>query len=220
MGKWVYRFGDGRAEGTAAMRALLGGKGANLAEMCESRAAGAPRLHHHHRGLRALLRSRPQLSGRPRRAGRCGHRRHRADRRQAIRRCGRSAAGLRPLRCADLDARHDGHRAQSRPQRPHRAGPGQGQRQPALRLRQLSPLHPDVRRRGAGRRPLSVRREARGPRSAIATARFDTELDAEALALLVEQYKAIVAEDTGKPFPQDTREQLLGAPSAPCSARG
>src|SRR5215510_6826878 len=32
-GKWVYAFGDGRAEGTASMRDLLGGKGAGLAEM-------------------------------------------------------------------------------------------------------------------------------------------------------------------------------------------
>src|SRR5262249_31820829 len=32
-GKWVYGFGDGRAEGTASMRDLLGGKGAGLAEM-------------------------------------------------------------------------------------------------------------------------------------------------------------------------------------------
>ncbi|BBE71031.1 pyruvate, phosphate dikinase [Oharaeibacter diazotrophicus] len=31
--KWVYTFGDGAAEGTAAMKNLLGGKGANLAEM-------------------------------------------------------------------------------------------------------------------------------------------------------------------------------------------
>jgi pyruvate,orthophosphate dikinase len=31
--KWVYTFGDGKAEGKAAMRDLLGGKGANLAEM-------------------------------------------------------------------------------------------------------------------------------------------------------------------------------------------
>ncbi|MGE0577526.1 MAG: pyruvate, phosphate dikinase [Reyranella sp.] len=31
--KWVYSFGDGRAEGRAEMRNLLGGKGANLAEM-------------------------------------------------------------------------------------------------------------------------------------------------------------------------------------------
>ncbi|MBK5911217.1 pyruvate, phosphate dikinase [Rhodothalassium salexigens] len=31
--KWVYSFGDGKAEGGRAMRDLLGGKGANLAEM-------------------------------------------------------------------------------------------------------------------------------------------------------------------------------------------
>jgi pyruvate, orthophosphate dikinase len=33
MTKWVYTFGDGKAEGESAMRELLGGKGANLAEM-------------------------------------------------------------------------------------------------------------------------------------------------------------------------------------------
>src|SRR4051812_28884887 len=32
-GKWVFTFGDGKAEGKASMRDLLGGKGANLAEM-------------------------------------------------------------------------------------------------------------------------------------------------------------------------------------------
>ncbi len=31
---WVYSFGDGAADGTAEMKELLGGKGANLAEMC------------------------------------------------------------------------------------------------------------------------------------------------------------------------------------------
>ena len=34
MPKWVYSFGDGAAEGRAGDRNLLGGKGANLAEMC------------------------------------------------------------------------------------------------------------------------------------------------------------------------------------------
>ncbi|HXW28952.1 MAG TPA: PEP/pyruvate-binding domain-containing protein, partial [Xanthobacteraceae bacterium] len=33
MAKWVYTFGDGKAAGAAGMRNLLGGKGANLAEM-------------------------------------------------------------------------------------------------------------------------------------------------------------------------------------------
>ena len=33
MTKWVYSFGEGRADGEASMKNLLGGKGANLAEM-------------------------------------------------------------------------------------------------------------------------------------------------------------------------------------------
>jgi pyruvate,orthophosphate dikinase len=33
MAKWVYTFGDGTAEGESGMKNLLGGKGANLAEM-------------------------------------------------------------------------------------------------------------------------------------------------------------------------------------------
>src|SRR6201997_2119356 len=37
MKKWVYRFGDGSAEGRANMRDLLGGKGAGLAEMSNLR---------------------------------------------------------------------------------------------------------------------------------------------------------------------------------------
>ena len=32
-GKWVYSFGGGKSEGKSAMKNLLGGKGANLAEM-------------------------------------------------------------------------------------------------------------------------------------------------------------------------------------------
>ncbi len=34
MAKWVYSFGGGGADGSAELRNLLGGKGANLAEMC------------------------------------------------------------------------------------------------------------------------------------------------------------------------------------------
>src|SRR5579862_9151266 len=32
--RWVYSFGGGQADGDASMKNLLGGKGANLAEMC------------------------------------------------------------------------------------------------------------------------------------------------------------------------------------------
>ena len=31
--KWVYSFGGGHSDGSAALKNLLGGKGANLAEM-------------------------------------------------------------------------------------------------------------------------------------------------------------------------------------------
>ncbi len=56
MAQWVYTFGDGKAEGEAGMSDLLGGKGANLAEMSNLGLPGAARLHHHDRGLHLLLR--------------------------------------------------------------------------------------------------------------------------------------------------------------------
>ena len=51
---YVYDF----AEGNKDLKDLLGGKGANLAEMTEPRPARAARVHHHHRGL-------PRLSAPP-----------------------------------------------------------------------------------------------------------------------------------------------------------
>ncbi len=39
----------------------------------------------------------------------------------------------------------------------------------------------------------------------------DTDIDAVGLADIVEQYKVLVQKQTGKPFPQDPREQLWGA---------
>ena len=58
MTKWVYAFGGGSAEGRSDMKNLLGGKGANLAEMANLGIAGAARLYHHHRSLHLLLRQR------------------------------------------------------------------------------------------------------------------------------------------------------------------
>ena len=39
MKKYVYWFGDGKADGDVTMKDVLGGKGAGLAEMCK---AGVP----------------------------------------------------------------------------------------------------------------------------------------------------------------------------------
>ena len=49
--KYVYLF----SEGNGSMRELLGGKGANLAEMTKSGPAGSPGLYHYHRGLHPVL---------------------------------------------------------------------------------------------------------------------------------------------------------------------
>ena len=44
--KWVYFFGDGQTDGQQGNRNLVGGKGANLAEMV---ALGIPvRIYHYH----------------------------------------------------------------------------------------------------------------------------------------------------------------------------
>ena len=72
MTKWVYTFGDGAAEGRASDTNLLGGKGANLAEMCQPRPAGAAGLHHHHGSLQLVSMPtarpiRPELEGAGRR---------------------------------------------------------------------------------------------------------------------------------------------------------
>ena len=70
-----------------------------------------------------------QLSGRSRGTGRAALAHDRRSGRPALRRPAEAAAGLGPLRRARLDARHDGHGAQSRPER--RDGGGAGERMPA-----------------------------------------------------------------------------------------
>ena len=134
MTKWVYSFGDGKAEGGTEMRALLGGKGANLAEMsiiglpvppgftvttevCTYYYANGetypPELE---REVHAALVQVEKIVG------------AQVRRRQA------SAAGVGALGRARLDAGHDGHGPQPRPQRRDGEGPRRGQRRSALRL--------------------------------------------------------------------------------------
>ena len=51
MAKWVYLF----SEGNANMRELLGGKGANLAEMTSLGLTCTTGLHYYNRGLYSVL---------------------------------------------------------------------------------------------------------------------------------------------------------------------
>ena len=65
MTQYVYDF----TEGDKDQKDLLGGKGANLAEMTQAGPAGAARVHHHHRGLPGV----PGAGQRARRAAGAGH---------------------------------------------------------------------------------------------------------------------------------------------------
>ena len=53
--RYVYRFGGGVSDGGKGDRNLLGGKGANLAEMASIGLPVPPRLHDLHRDVHALL---------------------------------------------------------------------------------------------------------------------------------------------------------------------
>ena len=80
---------------------------------------------------------------------------------------GPHAAGLRPLRRSRLHARHDGHGPQPRPQRRDGGRPRARERRCPLRLRQLPPPDPDVRR-CRPRRPPPRLRGAAGAREGSA----------------------------------------------------
>ena len=56
MAKWVYLF----SEGNANMRELLGGKGANLAEMTNLGMAYSSGIHSNNRSLYRLLQQRQE----------------------------------------------------------------------------------------------------------------------------------------------------------------
>ena len=55
MAKHVYTFGDKKAEGNATMKNLLGGKGANLAEMNLIGVPVPSGFYNYHRSMYPLL---------------------------------------------------------------------------------------------------------------------------------------------------------------------
>ena len=160
--KYVYTWGAGKADGDGGMKALLGGKGANLAEMTRIGLPVPPGFtittevctyfYANKKTYPSALQA-PDGSRRDE---------HGENHGLQVRRCqGHAAARRRAFRRARLDARHDGHHPQPRPQRPDRHLAGRRHQERALRLGLLSPLRPDVWRRRARR--AEARR--RGPRA-------------------------------------------------------
>jgi pyruvate,orthophosphate dikinase len=123
MTKWVYSFGAGHNEGRADMRNLLGGKGANLAEMASIGLPVPAGLHHHDRGLHLLLRPRQDLPDELR--DQVGARSRASSRRSGNRFGDTHKPLLVSVRSGRprLHAGHDGHGAEPRPERRDGRGP-------------------------------------------------------------------------------------------------
>ena len=207
--KYVYDF----AEGSREMRDLLGGKGANIAEM--TRLLGADLVP---AGFMITTEACVRHDRRRRAAGLddAGRRGARAPR--AARRPAASATPTDPLlrlgalRRARVDAGHDGHRPQPRPERP--LGDRARARAPATSASPGTPTGASCRCSptscAASRASGSRTTIAAGQGSATAS-RLDTELDVDALRELTGDLQALFREQTGEEFPQDPAEQLRQA---------
>ena len=154
--RYIYAWGDGRAEGDATMRDLLGGKGAGLAEMTIAGLPVPPGFTITTEACNDYFAAGEQLPDglwddvlEAVRGGR-------ARDRQGLRRRRQPAPRQRPLGRQVLDARDDGHGPQPRAQRADAARPDRADRQRALRLGRLPPVHPDVRPDRDGRRRASA----------------------------------------------------------------
>ena len=161
--QWVYDFADGSRD----MRDLLGGKGANVAEM--TRVLGAERVP---AGFTITTEAcvAYMKGGQEEPDGMADEVAEALDRLeeqagQAARRRRRPAARLGALGRARVDARDARHGPQPRPQRRVGRGAGQADRERPLRVGLLPPLRADVRqRRARDARARSSRRRSRRPR--------------------------------------------------------
>ena len=144
MTKWVYSFSAERAEGRGEMKNLLGGKGANLHDMASLGLPVPPGFtittevctHFYANGKTYPAELASQVDAAMAEIGRQTGTR--------FWRRGQSAARLGALGRARLDARHDGHRPQSRAERRLGRNSGENLERRAFRLQLVPPLHSDV----------------------------------------------------------------------------
>ncbi len=219
-GRLVYFFGEGRSDGDGRMKALLGGKGANLAEMTRIGLPVPPGFTITHRGLHLVQRPRQDPAEGNRRADR---RRDQADReepRPRLRQRGQ------PLLFAVRSGARDSMPGMMdtilnlglNDETVHGLISVSGNERFAYDCyRRFIQMYGDVvmgvqKRADEHHEPFEVvidqlKSDKFPGRKGVS----DTELDTAALRELVERFKKLVRERTGRDFPADPQEQLRGA---------
>ena len=170
-GQWVYTFGGGKAQGRSGMKDLLGGKGANLAEMANLGLPVPPGFtittavctHYYANDKKYPKDLEKQVDAGLAHIAKITGRKF-GDAKNPLLVSVRSGARASMPGMMDTVLNLG-------PQRRHGAGAGQAVRRPALRLRFLSPLHPDVFQRGARHRAPQLRGHSRGPQVARSATR-------------------------------------------------
>ena len=215
--KYVYTFGAGKAEGDASMRNLLGGKGANLAEMCNIGLPVPAGFTITHRRLHLLLRQRPHLSQRAEKAGR--------GRAGARRNDHGGASSARPrIRC--LVSCRSGAR-ESMPGMMDTvlniglnektlealAKQSQNERFAWDSYRRFVQMYGDVvlDMKPKDKRDMDPFEKILEEVKHKAKVKYDSELSVDQLKDVVAQFKKMVKDQTGKDFPTDPMEQVWGA---------
>ena len=215
--KYVYAFEEGGRE----QKYLLGGKGANLAEMTNLGPARAARLHDHHRRVQGVHGRRRPAAGRPH-----GRSRRRARGARSRRWASSSATRVDPLLVSvrsgapfSMPGMMDtvlnlGLNDESV------QGPREADEQRALRVRLVPPLRADVRQDRARRPRRRVRGGAARPRRGEGLSRRHRALAPSDLAGLVETFKGIVQKEAGVDVPDRSHRAARATRSRPCSSRG
>ena len=160
--RYVYYFGDGKADGNRTMKDTLGGKGSGLAEMTNAGLPVPPGFTISTQACNLYYSQRRQADAGDRERDRHPRQEAREERQGDARLVDQPAAGLGALGREVLDAGDDGHDPQPRTQRPGGRGAQDADEERPLRLRQLPPLHPDVRLGGARDSQGQLRARVRG----------------------------------------------------------
>jgi pyruvate, orthophosphate dikinase len=211
--KWVYRFGGGASEGDASMRDLLGGKGANLAEMANLGVPVPPGFtipteictefyrsgQRYPKGLEREVAAAVEAIG-----AEVGSRFGDPERPLLV--SVRSGARVSMPGMMDTvlnlglnDGTVEGLARRS------------GDRRFAYdSYRRFIQMYSDVVLGVEHRAFEDMLEEFKDSENVI----LDTDLSADSWAEIIDRYKAHVEDETGRPFPQDVNEQLWGAISA------